>query len=411
MAVKLFEHQEKALSQLKVGSILRGGTGSGKSLTAVAYYYINICGGSIENGYILPMKEPRDLYIITTAKKRDQLEWEKELAYFLLGDDNVNGVNITIDSWNNIEKYVNAVGAFFIFDEQRVVGKGSWVKKFLRITKANKWILLSATPGDKWEDYIPVFVANGFYKNRTEFIRRHVVYKRFAKFPQVERYLEVDRLEKMRDYILVDMDFVNDVKINNINIFCDFPKDMLKYVGRERYNIFSDKPIKQVAEYYSVVRRIVNSDISRAEAVKKILKDHPRVIIFYNFNYELDILKNLCEDCGVACAEWNGHKHQDIPRFEPSWIYLVQYSAGSEGWNCIETNTIIFYSQNYSYRAMVQAAGRINRLDTPFRDLYYYRLRSYSWIDLAIAKSLDGKKNFNEDKNVLDRPSAKTTTL
>ena len=323
MSVQLFEHQKKALNQLKVGSILRGGTGSGKSITAIAFYFFNICKGQLEENYILPMQEPRDLYIITTAKKRDSLEWDKELAHFLLSrhEENINGVNVVIDSWNNIEKYTSVVGSFFIFDEQRVVGSGSWVKKFLRITKVNKWILLTATPGDTWMDYIPVFVANGFYKNRTEFIRRHVVYNPFVNFPQVKKILETDRLKKLRDSILVEMEFQNDVNIHDQIIFADFNEEQLRFVSQQRFNIYTNEPIKQASEFYSVSRRIVNTHESRQHFTKEIIRTHGRVIIFYNFDYELDILRELCKEMKIAYAEWNGHKHQDIPVRETDWVY------------------------------------------------------------------------------------------
>ena len=73
---------------------------------------------------------PKDLYIITTAKKRDTLEWEGELSPFLLStnpDVNLYQNKVVIDSWNNISKYKDITDAFFIFDEQRVVGSGTWV--------------------------------------------------------------------------------------------------------------------------------------------------------------------------------------------------------------------------------------------------------------------------------------------
>lgn len=134
----------------------------------------------------------------------------------------------------------------------------------------------------------------------------------------------------------------------------------------------------------------------------EIVEKHPRVIIFYNFDYELDILKGLFhgfESENFAVAEWNGHAHQPIPDTD-SWVYFVQYTAGCEGWNCIRTDTIVFYSQNYSYKVMEQASGRIDRLNTPFTDLYYYHLKSGSGIDLAISKALKEKKNFNEGRFV-----------
>jgi hypothetical protein len=401
MAIELFEHQKQAIEKLRTGSILVGGVGSGKSRTALAYYFIKECGGKLKingvGGYS-PMKKPKDLYIITTARKRDTLEWEKECIPFLLSknrDESVCGVAVFVDSWNNISKYVTVKNAFFIFDEQRVVGNGVWVKSFLKITKNNNWILLSATPGDTWMDYIPVFIANGFYKNRTEFIRRHVVYKAFSKFPKVERYLEVSRLIRLRDMITAHMHYQKRTISHEKKVIVDFDRELFNKALIKRWHVYEDRPINDISELCHVMRRIVNTDPSRLEAVKNIFEKHQRVIIFYNFNYERDLLLDLGKQLNVKISEWSGHKHEPIPKSN-KWIYIVQYTAGAEGWNCIETNVIIFYSQNYSYKATVQAAGRIDRLNTPFTDLYYYYLRSNSYIDLAIQKALDQKRNFNE---------------
>lgn len=398
-AVELYSHQIKAINQLKNGSILCGGVGSGKSRAALGYFYIKECEGSIPingKGIFSKMRFPKDLYIITTARKRDTLEWEMECAPFLLSKDPEIGQNkLVVDSWNNIGKYVDVEDSFFIFDEQRVVGRGAWVKSFLRITKSNRWILLSATPGDTWTDYIPVFIANGFYKNRTDFERQHVVWSRFAKYPKVDRYLNVGKLVRQRKAILVDMKFHRDTIHHNEIIVCDYDKTLYNFVAKERWDIFNDKPIQDASGYCLVLRRIVNSDPSRLEKVSLLIEQHPKSIIFYNFNYELDLLRQLGSDLDILVAEWNGHKHEPIP-IGDRWIYLVQYTAGAEGWNCIETDTIIFYSQNYSYKVMVQAAGRIDRMNTPFTDLYFYKIRSKSQIDLAIAKTLMRKQTFNE---------------
>jgi len=401
----LYDYQEEAVDKLKNGSILCGGVGSGKSRTSIAYYFTKECGGLLDGtkrGYeddYVPMACPKDLYIITTARKRDTHEWEGDLSPFLISTNPdasyyKDKMNVVIDSWNNIKKYQKVYGAFFIFDEQRVVGSGKWVKAFLNITKKNHWILLSATPGDTWTDYIPVFIANGFYKNRTEFKDRHIVYNSYSKFPKIDRYLEEGRLNRLRREILVDMDFERKTIHHYENILVDYDKALFKSVMSTRWNIYKDAPIKNVSEYGGVLRKIVNSDESRGEAVLRLYKKHPKVIIFYNFDYELDILRNLDYGEGVVIAEWNGHIHEPIPKSD-KWVYLVNYGAGSEGWNCIETDTIIFYSLSYSYRTMVQASGRIDRLNSPFKDLYYYRLKSSSWIDMAIARALSKKKNFN----------------
>lgn len=387
---------------MKNGCILNGGVGSGKSLTALGYYYI--CqGGPIEalTGEYVMLKNPKDLYIITTARKRDDLEWEKELTRYLMSthpEVNPYKNKIVIDSWNNIKKYRGVYGAFFIFDEQRVVGSGAWVKAFLDIARKNNWILLSATPGDTWSDYIPVFVANGFYKNKTEFCREHVVYSHFTKYPKIDRYLNTGRLLRLRSSILVDMDFERKTVAHHEDVFVRYDIDKYKEAGKRRWDPFKNEPIRDASGLCYIWRRIVNEDESRQVALMEIFEKHPKIIVFYNFNYELDILKGIFGELkGVEVAEWNGHKHEPVPTGD-SWVYLVQYTAGAEGWNCITTDTIVFFSQNYSYKVMQQAAGRIDRLNTPFKDLYYYHLRSRSGIDLAISRALSEKRSFNERK-------------
>lgn len=346
------------------------------------------------------MKRPKDLYVITTAKKRDALDWEREASNFMVTtnrDSSVNGVKIVVDSWNNIIKYVDVKNAFFIFDEQRLVGSGAWVKAFLKLAKNNHWLLLTATPGDKWTEYIPVFVANGFYKNRTEFLKRHVVYSRFTQYPKIERYIDVDRLIALKRSIIVYMPYLKKTLSHDIVKTAQFNQKAIDKIIIERWNEYTNMPVKDVSEMCALMRKTVNSDPSRVEIIKEISKTHKKLIIFYNFNYELEILRAMCEDLNMSYSEWNGHKHQQIPK-KDSWIYLVQYTAGAEGWNCIETNAIVFYSQNYSYKIMVQSAGRIDRINTPFKDLYYYHIKSNSLIDLAISKCLVKKKDFNENR-------------
>lgn len=397
--ISLFDYQLDAVSRMRNGCILCGGVGSGKSRTSLAYYYKEQ-GGVLGTKNYVRMKNPKDLYIITTARKRDTLEWEGELSYFLLSTNpKVNGYKnrVIVDSWNNIQKYKNVTDSFFIFDEQRVVGSGVWVKSFLKIAKSNDWILLSATPGDTWQDYIPVFIANGFYRNRTEFCNEHIIYSRFSKFPKIDRYINTGRLIRLRDRILVDMDFKRETVAHHEDIIVQYDIPKYKETMRNRWDPYNNEPITNASGLCYILRKIVNSDESRQIALMDILESRPKVIVFYNFDYELDILKGLHYGKDVQIAEWNGHAHQPIPTSK-SWVYLVQYTAGCEGWNCIKTDTIVFYSQNYSYKVMAQAAGRIDRLNTPYTDLYYYHLKSRSSIDLAISKALRDKKKFNETR-------------
>lgn len=400
VGIQLYDYQLDAIDRMKNGCVLCGGVGSGKSRTSLAYYYKEQ-GGDLKSEDYIRMKNPKDLYIITTARKRDTKEWEGEMTYFLLTTNPEVAYyknKVVVDSWNNIKKYKDVHGAFFIFDEQRVVGSGAWVKAFLNIARKNQWILLSATPGDTWKDYIPVFVANGFFKNKTEFLREHAVFARYVKYPKIERYIGERKLERLRDSILVDMDFRRETIAHHEDVYVKYDISAYKDAGKLRWDPYKDEPIINAAGLCYVWRKIVNSDTSRQIALLEIFEDHPKMIIFYNFDYELDILRGLFNASGVPIGEWNGHRHDPVPKDYDSWVYLVQYTAGAEGWNCIDTDTIVFYSQNYSYKVMQQAAGRTDRLNTPFTDLWYYHLKSRSGIDLAISRALKEKKQFNERK-------------
>lgn len=395
----LYDFQMAAVKKAKNGCIFNGSVGSGKSRTGL-YYYFKEQGGWIEGSKYTAMKNPKDLYIITTAMKRNTHEWDGELANYLISTDSKLSYysnKVVVDSWNNIRKYADVKGAFFIFDEDRVTGKGVWVKSFLKIAKNNEWIILSATPGDTWEQYIPVFVANGFYKHKTDFANQHIIWNRYTKYPCVDRYINTGKLIRLRNQILIDMDFERPTTQHHENVYCRYDISKYKDAIRTRWDPYKNEPIQQASGLCYVLRRIVNEDESRQIALLELLEDHPRTIIFYSFDYELWLLREIIGNAGFEVAEYNGHNHHRLPTSD-RWVYLVNYGSGAEGWNAITTDTIIFYSQNYSYKVMTQAAGRIDRLNTPFKDLYYYHLKSRSGIDLAISKAIDKKKKFNERK-------------
>jgi hypothetical protein len=381
MPVDLMSHQKEAADNLSNGKVLWGGVGTGKTRTAMAYY--------------ARAEAPKNIYVITTAKKRDDLDWESEAQLWGIGiNESITGFGtIKVDSWNAIPKYKNVEDAFFIFDEQRLVGNGVWVKSFLTIAGKNNWILLSATPGDTWSDYAPVFIANGYFKNVTQFRREHVVYRPYVKFPQISHYVGVQTLEKYKNLTLVEMPYMRTTERFLEDYPCEYDLEAMRRVAVDRWNIFEDEPIKDVAELYRCMRRVCYEDPSRLDGIVKLLQDHPKLIIFYNFNYELDILRGLSDR--VTVAEWNGHRKQPIPTTE-SWVYLVQYTAGAEGWNCIETNAMVFYSMTYSYKIFEQAQGRIDRLDAPVKELYYFVLQSEAQVEKKIRSVVDQKQIFNE---------------
>lgn len=372
MAYKLYPHQEKAVKQLSSGKILSGGVGSGKSLTALSFY--------------IQEYNHLDLYVITTAKKRDSKDWQ------ILIDE--LGLKGSVDSWNNIKKYIKKKDSFFIFDEQRVVGYSTWGKTFIKISKKNKWVLLTATPGDVWMDYIPVFIANGFYKHKTDFIDQHVEYSPYVNFPLVKKYHNEGKLLRHRHDLLIPMHMERHTTRHKQMIFSKYDEKKYRQIVKNRWNIFEDTPIKNASELLQCVRRVTATDPDRILNAKILIDIHDKVIIFYNYNYELEILKNISKELDREYYQWNGYKHEDIPDTD-QWVYLVQYTAGAEGWNCTSTNVMIFYSLNYSFRMMEQAEGRIDRLNTPYDDLEYYTLTSMAKIDRDIYDTVVNKKKFN----------------
>lgn len=499
MPVELHPHQQEAVDKMHNGCVLYGGVGVGKSITAMAYFVSRVCKGTYDDRG--SMRTPKDIYIITTAKKRDSADWEKEAIAFGISTDraaSIPGIKLTVDSWNNLKHYVGVTDAFFVFDEQRVVGYGAWSRAFIKIARHNEWILLSATPGDTWLDYIPVFIANGWYKHKTDFLDQHVIWTPRVKYPKVLRYQNVSVLVRRRNQVLVHMPYERHTTRHPVDIWCDYDEVAFEKAVKKRWHVFENRPLRDVSELFSVMRKVVNSDESRTQAVRQLLSQHPKLIVFYNFDYELEMLRELGDqlvqepqsknstsesessklemlrnlgeslsmdstspntasmpsvegsssgrldpesesvrqssttdtssqhelpsrskssrsssadsstsssmisnDTGsntsssFAFAEWNGHKHQEIPETD-RWLYAVQYRAGAEGWNCVETDAMCFFSQTYSYRDWWQAHGRIDRINTPFEDLWYYHLVSRSVIDKAIRKALKAKKSFNE---------------
>lgn len=402
MPVTYRPEQIQAVRQLQNGSILAGGVGSGKTLTSLAWYLTSVCNAaSFKKGGSLVKKKVKGsptLYVITTAKKRDSLEWEEEAARLGLSTDpacSFTGSSIVVDSWNNIGKYSDREHAVFFFDEQRASGSGRWVKEFLKITRKNTWLLLSATPGDVWMDYLPVFMAHGFFRTRTEFMEDHVIFDRFAKYPKVKRYIGEAKLQRLRRSILVEMPVERHTTRERETVYCDYDRDLYKWVVKNRMDPWTEEPLKDAGGVCRILRKVVSDNDWRSEQAKRILSSNERVIVFYNYNYELDRILAVAESLGLPTAQWNGHRHDAIPA-EPRWVYICQYTSAAEGWNCTSTDTVLFWSLNYSWRVTEQCEGRIDRLNTPYSQLKYYFLESHSSIDEAVRRSLSSKKVFNE---------------
>lgn len=371
----MLPHQEEAVGKLKVGNILLGGVGSGKTYTSLFFY--------------LKYFKHLPLLIITIPKKRDDGDWEQSTRNLKISDSLV-----TVDSWNNIKKYKDIRKTFIIFDEQKASGYGTWAKTFITIASNNPWILLSATPGDKWEHYAPAFIANGFFKNITEFRERHIEYDNYVSYPKIKKYLNTARLEKMRRFITVPMPVERHTTRHRIIVDCEYDTDIYETVFKKRWNVYEDKPIENSSQMQHTIRKVVNNDATRKWAANWIMQLYHRIIIFYNYDFELGILIDICQETGLNYRQYNGHAHETVDDLD-SWVYLVHYTSGAEAWENTECNTMMFYSLNYSWRIMEQCEGRIDRLNTPFKDLEYYYLESNAPIDRDIRRAVKNKKDFN----------------
>lgn len=400
--VQLRPFQVDCVKHLRSGKVLAAGVGAGKSIMSLYWYVTQCCAydkSSNLNGELFKLKPSSpDLYIITTAKKRISQEWNDELLRFnLIAGSNSHGmgnVYVTIDSWNNIRKYEGVKDAVFIFDEQRAIGSGVWAKAFVKIAKANKWLMCSATPADGWQDWCSIFIADGFHRNRTEFFRRHAVYSRFTKFPMITKWIDTDYLEKCRDAVLVTCTVPRDTERVWHDLTCGYDREAVKKAMKTRWNPETEAPFANANELVIYLRRLINTDKTRLSYASHVCKDHRRTIIFYSLNAELEEILKLESETGIKVYQFNGHKHDPLPEGS-DWIYAVQFFSGSEGWNCTTTDTILYWSLPYSYKQFEQAAGRIDRLDTKYKILNYYVMKSFSPLDISIGRALSNKKDFN----------------
>lgn len=371
--ISMYEYQLEAIDKLQSGMILWGNVGSGKSRTSLYFYCKNYSN--------------KKLLIITTAQKRNNGEWLEECKVF--------GLNPIIDSWNNIKKYEKYENYFIIFDEDHLTGYGAWSKTFIKMAKCNDWLVLTGTPGDNYAEFMTVFIAKGWYKNKRDFEENHVIYSRYSKYPKVDRYINQGLLEKHRRDILVKMFVEKRPMVHKEIVITQYDISKYKKAYKEKRDE-NNKPFKNATAFCLYLRKICNEDESKIVKVRELLLKHNKVIIFYNYIYEKEMLLKLLKTMKTFnVGEYNGQHHDDIPIGE-RWAYLCQYTAASEGWNCLLCDTMIFFSMSYSYKAMEQAAGRINRVNTPYKDLYYYYLRTTSSIDLSINRALSTKRNFNE---------------
>ena len=112
----------------------------------------------------------------------------------------------------------------------------------------------------------------------SQLIRSHVIFNRFVKYPKVEAYIDTWKLTENRQKILVHMHYEKKTKHVIKLMYASYDESLYKFVSEKRWNVYTDKPIKNISELCYVWRKIVNDDKSREDIIGRIIEEKRKVI-------------------------------------------------------------------------------------------------------------------------------------
>lgn len=142
-------------------------------------------------------------------------------------------------------------------------------------------------------------------------------------------------------------------------------------------------------------RQLCNSKDKQQAFIDLINSINDRVVVFYNFDSELDTLKTLVKDRPIA--EVNGHTNtEQIYHDNDNCVLFVQYQAGARGLNLQDGNKIIYYSLTLSSDLFEQSKKRIHRIGTKY-PCFYWILQTKDSVEESIYKSLNRQEDYNEE--------------
>lgn len=280
--------------------------------------------------------------------------------------------------------------------------------KFIMKLNYKNLILLSGTPtSGKYERLWSQLHMLGWTISKDLFWRQYVdteiIDNQGFPLKVVRGYKNVDRLkQKMRDYgcrfLKTDEVFdlpsqvFNKIKVNTTPEYRTFKKDRIVTLNDTK--LVGDTTLTKML-YERMLCGSYNAN--KFVALKDLLESSDdRIIIFYNFNNELDSIKELCEELNRPVSEVNGQV-KDLTNWneQNNTVLLGQYQAASMGLNLQQANKIIYFTPPLSSELFEQSKKRTHRIGQK-ETCFYYELICRNSIEEKIYKTLEMRKDFTD---------------
>lgn len=394
----LYKLQEKILNKSKENYLFHLGTGTGKTIIALHHY--------IKYSY------PLDLIIIAPAVKVKEGGWDREIK-FVFNELGLEMPKYEVVSYSKLKKYVAKKG-HYIFDECHYIKNSTSLRgkisKELVKKYATCFSLLSATPASKWEEWCNYFILWGICKNKTEFYKRYVVMGRqrygSIEFNTVVGYQNTELLKEhikrrtSKKYTVNDMVEMPDLIEQYIEFKCS---SEYKKIKNDRIMESNGSIIKldTISKLYSTLRQQANIT-DKLEYLEYIINsnEEDNVLIFYNFNYEKDMIINYLKSKKIKVDYIINGVTKNYPikeNFEliNNTVTLVQIQAGGTGIELTYINKVVYFSPTYSYQDYIQSIGRAYRNGQENKVLVY-KFKVLNSIETDIWECLERKEDFNE---------------
>lgn len=391
---KLYPKQLEILKQIKDYSLLPLGTATGKTLIALHYYINN------------HLDKP--LVIYCPLAKYLEGGWVSEFNS-LKSKYNLITKDITVVPYSQINKYAVADNSFVILDEAHYV-KNPMAKrsKAIREILNNKpFIMLSATPGTKVEDYCHYLMLWNKFKYKTHFENEFLIkdslmlgsrkipvvkgYKNLDKFSSILKQHSTSRLT-VNDIVELPELILKDVSLTPSKEYKDIKKNRILKLDNDV--ILLDTQIKlctYLRQYVSPKEKISHLE----DIVSECKQLNENLLIFYNFKSELREIEKIVKIDYLINGDVKIFPSKEDFKNLNSKITVVQIRAGGTGIELQYNSQVLFYSPTYSYQDYEQALGRAYRPGQN-KKVLVRRFNTINTIEADVWEAIKNKKDFDE---------------
>ncbi|MBL0992197.1 MAG: DEAD/DEAH box helicase [Escherichia coli] len=394
--MKLFDYQKEAIENFESKPLNLSDVGTGKSYMSIGSYVksecsklLIICLAPKVNDFV----EDSEIFNLNVTALNKGTKKNKEL----LSESNLVAISFE-SSWRltELNKWVDK-DTFIIIDESHKVSvsKSKVTKFVMGLSKRAKYnYLCTATPvsNGKLENWYPqLFISNVFRKPKKEFEQLFVIKQMrqmgSMRFMQITGYRNEHLLEQMideasvkykRDKGYLPEDYV--YKTKKPAMYNKLKKSRL-YKDDNDLRVELDNSSKLFNSLRQVSHGFLNGiskQVSKEpfERLDAILETHnnERVVIFYNYKWEAEMLKQLLDKLKRPYGEYNGSV-KDLKPFKnnDNGVVLAQYKSASTGINdFVISNVMVFNSMPLSSTEYLQAKGRTDRHGQDKTPLYYH---------------------------------------